>query len=251
MILPNMLPPSASALNSKLCIHRSSPGFDLVPIARFQMIKAASKSGSCGSLTCRASMSIPSNSGTSFSLPIMVETKESEIEVDVSSRFEKCVMEDEEACGDFELESVEAKAPEVLIGGGVGSGSGGGENWFGDSCGDSGRGSGSVDEYYQKMIEAYPGDALILSNYARFLKEVKGDAVKAEEYCERAILAKPNDGNALSLYGDLIWQTHRDEDRAQTYFHQAVNSSPNDCYVLASYAKFLWDAGDEDELSRR
>ncbi|XP_038896675.1 uncharacterized protein LOC120084935 isoform X2 [Benincasa hispida] len=244
MILPNMLPPTYSAMNSKLCIHRSSPGFDLVPISRFQIIRVASMSVSCGSLTCRASMCTPFNSGKSFSLPIMVERKGGEIEVKVSSeksKFEKCVMkkemmmEEKEACGDFEVESV----PEVPVGGGVGSGGGGGENWFGDSNGDSGRGSGSMDEYYQKMIEAYPGDALILSNYARFLKEVKKDAVKAEEYCERAILAKPNDGNVLSLYGDLIWQTHRDEDRARTYFHQAVNSSPNDCYVLASYAKFL------------
>lgn len=135
-------------------------------------------------------MSMASNSGTSFSSPIVVERKGGEVEVEVSERlrFEKCVMKtelrdglrmEEEEREDFEVESVEPKAPEVLVGGGVGSGRGGGgdddggENWFGDGYGDSGRGNGSMDEYYQKMIEAYPGDALILGNYARFLKEVK------------------------------------------------------------------------------
>lgn len=51
-------------------------------------------------------------------------------------------------------------------GGGAGSGDGSGGNW------DGGNERGSMDEYYQKMTSAYPGDALLLGNYARFLKEV-------------------------------------------------------------------------------
>jgi len=55
-------------------------------------------------------------------------------------------------------------------GGGVGGGSNGG-NGFGGW--DSSYGSeGSTDAYYQKMIEANPGNSLLLGNYARFLKEV-------------------------------------------------------------------------------
>ncbi|XP_057809206.1 uncharacterized protein LOC131023673 isoform X1 [Salvia miltiorrhiza] len=97
------------------------------------------------------------------------------------------------------------------------------------------------------MIQANPGNALLLGNYARFLKEVRGDLAKAEEYCERAILANPSDGNVLSLCADLIWQTQRDATRAEAYFHQAVKTHPNDCYVLASYTRFLWDAEDVEE----
>ena len=39
------------------------------------------------------------------------------------------------------------------------------------SGGDHGHGGG-VEEYYLKMIEANPGNPLLLGNYAKFLKEV-------------------------------------------------------------------------------
>ncbi|GAB2300327.1 hypothetical protein Dimus_034363 [Dionaea muscipula] len=125
--------------------------------------------------------------------------------------------------------------------GGVGGGSDGGDYW------DQYNGNGVTDAYYQNMIEANPGNSLVLGNYAVFLKEVCGDLVRAEEYFGRAILANPSDGNVLSSYADLIWQTKKDATRAETYFDQAVKAAPHDCYVLASYAHFLWDAEDEEE----
>ncbi|KHN22444.1 uncharacterized protein LOC114386977 [Glycine soja] len=129
----------------------------------------------------------------------------------------------------------------LVMGGGMGSGGG-------RICG-GGRGShgrDGTDAYYQNMIQANPNNALLLGNYAKFLKEVRGDYPKAEEYLERAILANPGDANVLSLYADLIWQTEKNADRAEGYFDQAVKTAPDDCYVLASYAKFLWDV-EEDE----
>ncbi|KAF8110918.1 hypothetical protein N665_0078s0105 [Sinapis alba] len=127
-----------------------------------------------------------------------------------------------------------------------GFGGRGGDVTGGDGGG--GGGGGSVDGYYEEMIQRYPGDALLLANYARFLKEVKGDERKAEEYCERAMLSEDGrDGEMLSMYGDLIWKNHGDGARAQSYFDQAVQSSPDDCHVLASYARFLWDTEEEGE----
>ncbi|KAK8477785.1 hypothetical protein V6N13_139512 [Hibiscus sabdariffa] len=132
-----------------------------------------------------------------------------------------------------------------IVGGGDGGGSGTGDNEW--SSWDSNNGNDGTDLYYRKMIEANPGNSLLLSNYARFLKEVRRDYVKAEEYCGRAILANPNDGNVLSMYAGLIWETRKDSSRAETYFDQAVKAAPDDCYVLASYARFLWDAEEEDD----
>ncbi|KAI9107385.1 hypothetical protein K1719_021422 [Acacia pycnantha] len=134
-----------------------------------------------------------------------------------------------------------------LVLGGGGKGSDGEHRNRGDYSEGGNHGRDNTNAYYQKMIEANPDNALLLGNYARFLKEVYGDYPKAEEYLERAILANPGDGNVLSLYADLIWQTQKNADRAEGYFDQAVQSSPNDCYVLASYAKFLWDAEEDEE----
>ncbi|KAE9584556.1 hypothetical protein Lal_00021702 [Lupinus albus] len=107
--------------------------------------------------------------------------------------------------------------------------------------------SDNTHAHYQNMIEANPNDALLLGNYAKFLKEVIGDYPKAMECLERAILANPSDGHILSLYADLIWQTEKDADRAEGYFDQAIKNASDDCYIMASYAKFLWDAEEDEE----
>ncbi|KAB5553341.1 hypothetical protein DKX38_010652 [Salix brachista] len=151
------------------------------------------------------------------------------------------------------LKGKEAVEEEKMVCGGGGgggiSGSGGGGGGFWDSSHQPNESDHeSMDVYYQNMIKAYPDNALLLANYAKFLKEVRGDVVKAEEFCEKAILGNgSDDGNVLSMYGDLIWNNHKDSDRAQACFDRAIKSSPGDCYVLASYANFLWDAGEEEE----
>ncbi|KAK2979123.1 hypothetical protein RJ640_021126 [Escallonia rubra] len=118
----------------------------------------------------------------------------------------------------------------VLVAGG-GDGCGGGGNGGDNACLGSDHGSESTDEHYKKIIKANPGNGLLLGNYARFLKEVKGDLVKAEEYCGRAILANAADGNVLSLYGDLMWGAHKDGPRANSYFDLAVQAAPEDRYI--------------------
>ncbi|XP_054793052.1 uncharacterized protein LOC129298658 [Prosopis cineraria] len=132
---------------------------------------------------------------------------------------------------------------EMMGDGKGGSGCGG----HGSRCDICTGGGDSMDAYYQKMILTNPNNALLLGNYAKFLKEVVGDYEQAKEYLERAVLANPGDGSLLSLYAELIWQTEKDSDRAEVYYDQAVQSAPHDCYVLASYAKFLWDAEEDEE----
>ena len=114
------------------------------------------------------------------------------------------------------------------VGGGGGRGRvcrGGKDGRGGDGDGD---GRGAADAHYRRMIMANPGNALPLGNYARFLKEVEGDAVRAQEYCERAIVADPGDGDALALYAGLVWETSRDAQRADAYYSRAVQAAPDD-----------------------
>ena len=59
-----------------------------------------------------------------------------------------------------------------VCGGGRGSDGGGGGGDNGRSGFNNHHGSNSTDAYYQKMIEANPTNALLLGNYAKFLKEV-------------------------------------------------------------------------------
>ncbi|KAK9141719.1 hypothetical protein Syun_011119 [Stephania yunnanensis] len=176
-----------------------------------------------------------------------------------SSGLDELVVEvNEECCG---VEIKERGLATLDMGGGIGGdgggicgGGGGGRDGDGDGgsgFSDSNRGNDSIEAYYLKMIEANPGNGLLLGNYAKFLKEVRGDLAKAEEYCGRAILANCGDGNVLSLYADLIWERHRDAPRAESYFDQAVQAAPDDCFVMASYARFLWDAEEDEEEEER
>ncbi|KAG2311306.1 hypothetical protein Bca4012_025734 [Brassica carinata] len=136
----------------------------------------------------------------------------------------------------------------------VSGGHGGGGILHGGGKGGS-DGDDSTDVHYRNMIEGNPGNGMFLSNYAKFLKEVRKDYLKAEEYCGRAILVNPNDGNVLAMYAELVWMIHKDSSRAESYFNRAVAVSPDDCYVQASYARFLWDAdeeeGEEEEKEER
>ncbi|KAK9923129.1 hypothetical protein M0R45_031562 [Rubus argutus] len=165
---------------------------------------------------------------------------------------------DDEACGVGKKESVlqtltggggvRSNGGKICGGGGGSKGSDGGDqSGFFENNNNNNHGINNTDAYYQKMIQADPNNPLLLSNYAKFLKEVRGDYDKAEEYCGRAILANPNDAHVLSTYADLIWKTEKDAQRAENYYDQAVKASPDDSYVLASYARFLWDAEEDEE----
>lgn len=65
----------------------------------------------------------------------------------------------------------------VLVEGGGGCGgwdkNDGGNSRFGDSNHGNGNENDFTDVYYRTMIEANPGNPLFLSNYARYLKEVR------------------------------------------------------------------------------
>lgn len=160
--------------------------------------------------------------------------------------------------------SGESAAPPLFLARGLGIdrlGSGFMNIGAGNGCGDGGNGGGGcdvstgsggersdVENYYKRMVEEDPSNALFLGNYAQFLYQTKGDSQRAEEYYSRAILAEPGDGELLSQYAKLVWELHSDKERASCYFEQAVQATPTDSHVLAAYANFLWEAEDDDEV---
>ncbi|XP_038874351.1 uncharacterized protein LOC120067050 isoform X2 [Benincasa hispida] len=111
--------------------------------------------------------------------------------------------------------------------GGQGDGGGGGRRWSGGGGGGGGEQHG-MEEYYKKMVMENPGNALVLSNYAEFLYQRRGDLRGAEEYYSRAILMDAQDGEILSKYAKLVWELHHDQQKALTYFQRALQASPHD-----------------------
>ncbi|KAM3306825.1 hypothetical protein P3S67_013696 [Capsicum chacoense] len=105
--------------------------------------------------------------------------------------------------------------------------------------------NGDVEAYYKSLLEEYPFNPLVLTNYAQLLQS-RGDLSGAEEYYFRATLTDPKDGEILSQYARLVWQLHRDKDRALNYFERAAHAASDNSHVLAAYASFLWEIDHDD-----
>ncbi|CAL5394264.1 unnamed protein product [Camellia sinensis] len=87
-------------------------------------------------------------------------------------------------------------------GGGGGGGSGGADRDGSSGYWDSNHGNNITEEYYQKMINAYPGDALLLSNYAKFLKEIADSyftLLRRKPYSWYSLQQKKGLGGAASV----------------------------------------------------
>ncbi|KAK1611316.1 hypothetical protein QYE76_034989 [Lolium multiflorum] len=226
--------------------------------ANLVMVPAASPAGHRQGVLCRAlseadllaSVPIPA-ARTSSAPAVFVEEDEDALQEDSEDEdiFRRLLL----TSAGLDLDAAAAGREEAALSLLEGVGGGGGR---GKACrggrggdGDGNDGRGAADAHYRRMIRANPGNSLPLGNYARYLKEVEGDAARAQEYCERAIVANPADGDALALYAGLVWETSRDAQRADAYYSRAVQAAPDDCYVLGSYAGFLWDAEEEDDLN--
>ncbi|KAL4388453.1 hypothetical protein GQ457_09G022320 [Hibiscus cannabinus] len=107
-----------------------------------------------------------------------------------------------------------------------------------------------IEDYYRRMVHENPGNPLVLSNYARFLHQSKGDLEGAEEYYLQSIQADPGDGETMSQYAKLVWDLHHDHDKASHYFELAIEANPGNSNVLAAFASFLWET-DEDDNTRQ
>ncbi|KAL1148398.1 hypothetical protein V6Z11_A10G123500 [Gossypium hirsutum] len=108
-----------------------------------------------------------------------------------------------------------------------------------------------IEDYHTRMVQENPGNPSVLSNYARFLHQSKGDVEGAKEYYLQAIQGDPRNGETMSQYAKLIWDSHRDHDKASHYFEQAVEANPENSNILAAYASFLWETEEDEDNNTR
>ena len=92
---------------------------------------------------------------------------------------------------------------------------------------------------YQEAVSKYPGFTPLLSNYALFLTDVRGDHDNAEDFYKRAIDADPNHAVILGNYAIFLTKVRDDHDAAETFYKRAINADPKDAGALNGYALLL------------
>lgn len=102
---------------------------------------------------------------------------------------------------------------------------------------------------YQNAISTDPNNALLLSNYARFLHLVRHDHDRAEEYFKLAVQSYSVDGEAIVQFANFLWLARGDLPAAEKSYLDAINVEPWNPFHAATYAHFLWHTGGADSSS--
>ena len=105
----------------------------------------------------------------------------------------------------------------------------------------------AAETFYKRAINADPKNADILGNYAFFLTDVRGDHDAAETFYKRAIDADPRHANNLNNYAIFLKNVRGDHDAAETFYKRAIDADPRHANNLNNYAIFLKNVrGDHD-----
>lgn len=102
---------------------------------------------------------------------------------------------------------------------------------------------------YQSAISTDPNNALLLSNYARFLHLVRHDNDRAEVYFKLAAQCYSVDGEAIVQFANFLWLVKGDLPAAEKSYLDAINAEPGNPFPAATYAHFLWHTGGADSCS--
>lgn len=101
-------------------------------------------------------------------------------------------------------------------------------------------------EYYEKALVAFPGNILVLNNYAYYLSEDNADLAKAERMSRKTIDAEPNNATYLDTYAWIFFK-EANYSLAKIYIIRAVANEPDpSSTVLEHYGDILWFNEDKD-----
>lgn len=101
-------------------------------------------------------------------------------------------------------------------------------------------------DYYEKALVEYPGNVLVLNNYAYYLSEDGGDLAKAERMSRKTIEAEPKNATYLDTFAWIFFKEEK-FGLAKIYIERAVaNELDPSSVILEHYGDILWFNGDLD-----
>ena len=101
-------------------------------------------------------------------------------------------------------------------------------------------------DYYEKALVAFPGNILVLNNYAYYLCEDSTDLGKAERMSRKTIEAEPKNATYLDTFAWIFFKEEK-YSLAKIYIERAVaNELDPSSVILEHYGDILWFNGEQD-----
>ena len=95
-------------------------------------------------------------------------------------------------------------------------------------------------ENYEKALTTYPGNILVLNNYAYYLSEDNTDLSKAERMSRKTIDAEPKNSTYLDTFAWIFFKEEK-YSLAKIYIERAVANEPEpSTTILEHYGYILW-----------
>ena len=93
---------------------------------------------------------------------------------------------------------------------------------------------------YEKALTMFPGNILVLNNYAYYLSEDNADLAKAERMSRKTIDAEPKNSTYLDTYAWIFYKEEKFS-LAKIYIERAVANEPDpSSTILEHYGDILW-----------
>lgn len=103
--------------------------------------------------------------------------------------------------------------------------------------------------FFDKALDVFAGNILVLNNYAYYLSEEGGDLAKAERMSRKTIEAEPKNPTYLDTFAWIFFKQGK-YSLAKIYIERAVaNDSDSNAVIFEHYGDILW-FNDEKEAAR-